>query len=138
MLHPRVAAWAPGNRFGEHVAFDCRYVAQQISERELAFTIGPLELVRRNHARYPHGPLMNLVEIVEKNFRAADLHGSGLQFPDQQFIHDLGAGLALGSLHDLSYKKSQDGLLACPVLLDLLRIRCNEFFNDSLKRGSVG
>ena len=38
----------------------------------------------------------------------------------QEFIHQLGAGLAFGRFHDLAYEEAEHGFLAGAVLLELL------------------
>jgi len=74
-----IGALAPGDTFGEHVAVDGSDVAHEVAERELAFTIRPLQFVSRNEACNAHGAAVDFVEVVEEGGEVLDLHTLALQ-----------------------------------------------------------
>jgi hypothetical protein len=72
-----IAARAPGDRFGEHVAVDGSDVAHEVAQRELAGAVGSFYLVGRNAAGDAHGAAVNFVEVVEEGGEISNLQFRG-------------------------------------------------------------
>ena len=49
---------------------------QEITKREFAGRVGPIDFVRRDATRYAHGALANISKIVQERLNGFDFHGA--------------------------------------------------------------
>src|ERR1017187_477031 len=75
------------------------------------------------------------IEVRESESQPQSKHPThpdqlALQFFRDHFVYQLRIGLPLRRLHHLPHEKSEHSLFPCAILLDLLRIRCDQFIGE--------
>lgn len=66
--------------FRIQITFDCRQMAQNVAEAELAWSVGPLNRICRNAGGHFDCTLAKTLVIVEEGLDAQDFHIAGRKF----------------------------------------------------------